>query len=1370
MYIFSLYSPVVAKQSSPRNVIEVFSNDGTKVKIWTFLLVYIFILILLCVYSPSDQLFRTESPAATVNLDDTDGHKISTLVEAHETEKSESALQVLSESGNPVGLDLYAQIHNACKHGRLDIIVKLASQCEFDLQHSLSLLQLAVEEGHVSIVVFFLDKGAKPFLKSGVTNPLHIAAIKGNTEIVKVLVQSSTLRSFFGDNEGNTPLHHAAIHGHFSLVVYLSNVANHPVSQKNKKGETPLHLAAKHGHCVLLRFFIDEKGCDPTACCGRLGCTPLHLACKCGSLDIVKYLSTEKSCNLECKTYSPSKRKKVGVITGRTPLHYASYGGHLDIVSYMVADQSCNPLCTDDRGFTPLHLACQEGHFEMVQFFVQHTHSHLCGLTTVDGKSPLHLAALSGNVEIVKLLSSLDDSPQLRLDNDGRTVLHYACRNGCTDIAQFLVNVKGFNPSQPDQTGMTPLHQAAQHGKTDVVKWLVSTIHCNPTPLDENGYTPLHLAANRGKLDIVQFLVEEKYCSVIVRDKNARTPLHHACQSGHQDVVMFLASYPECDPNCQDKSLKATPLHLAASFGHTRIVRYLIEDCACSPICTDKFNSTLVHRASASGQLKVIQYLVKEKQCNILVKNKFGNTPLHLACQKGQVEMIKFLLSLSTENITWRNQVGRMPLDLAGSTEILSLFLKLGVDPSKGSIAIRYPYLKHWNFVHPMVRIFLLGDPLSGKSTLVKTLQASGFLTEWMVGRFHPRIASTDGRSTGVHPTMIDSRHFGKVVLYDFSGNCNSYAGHSAVLNFAMQHSTSLFLIFVDLRKTSAEIEQSVVYWCAFVNSSFTDKETRPQVIIVGSHEDELTKEDFKHKPAILERITSSTIFGVELCRWVTVNCHKAASLSKLRQFISIRCDSIRSLYKPNHETSLARSFIQHKFQSTIVIEVRELLEFISHSDIPDIKSRDCLIHAVKDLHSRGYILLLSDKQFVENSWIIHNQEAILSTVHSVQKQVSLTNNLGMVPISELEKLLGLMGFNLALIVRYFILMRFCIRISDRKVFHSVVGFHPPHPLDDYLFFPHLVQQEAPRDLWKYGPTWVHKFGFCMQCVIPQQFLGPRYQQVLFLRLLTTFPFNTDPNSPYVSRKVSCSIWKHGVSWVDSRGIEVVVEIVQNMRAVLFMMQVQKGSFSNTDFALYRSHTISLIRSVYQEICPRVVCSEYLLHPAVLSSTYPIKHHGNEDTISLPAFSFPYVAKSLAYPRSKHFEADCLLFGSDTTPSADLVSVSLQDLCIFESYLSLSVPLLNILFCKQQCEVNISEEFLNSLAENLSDTKFGVDNLARMLHVQVNSMHSQNTVDQYRQLLLRWKCRNISQTFNSLRCAFDHYSIFLGTTLLCELA
>ena len=336
---------------------------------------------------------------ASINVSNALNHKDPVLLRALQDGNFETALQVLSKSTDrPVGVgpDQLSPLHFACEHGRLDVVEKLVSQYGYDIpQSSLTLLQVAAERGHVSIVVYLLGKNVKPFLKIGVTNPLHLAVSNGYLDVVKILVESNILRSSIGDQDGNTPLHHAAIHGHLSVAAYLSNVANHPISPKNKKGETPLHLAAKHGHFEVLKFLVDEKGCDPTVSCGKVGCTPLHLACKCGNLDIVKYLSTEKSCNPECKTHSPgTKKKSKGIIAGRTPLHYASYSGHLPVVSFLVSDQSCNPLCTDGLGFTPLHLACQEGHYEVVQFLVECVPCKPNSLTTEDGKLPLHLSLI----------------------------------------------------------------------------------------------------------------------------------------------------------------------------------------------------------------------------------------------------------------------------------------------------------------------------------------------------------------------------------------------------------------------------------------------------------------------------------------------------------------------------------------------------------------------------------------------------------------------------------------------------------------------------------------------------------------------------------------------------------------------------------------------------------------------------------------------------------------------------------------------------------------------------------------------------------------------------------------------------------------
>ena len=1296
------------------------------------------------------------------------------------------ALQLIPSINSVVpprlGPEQLTPLHYACQHGRLDVVELLVEQHQYDMQELSSgvptPLHIAAKYGHVNIVQYLQKVRCNASFERGITNPLHLAAQSGHVTIVQILFDANPVRSSVPDADGNTPLHHASAHGQLDVVTFLSNVAKHPLCPKNRKGETPMHVAAKRGHFDTVKFFVDEKQCDPCSKDGKIGCTPLHYASKCGSLEIVQYLTNEKNCNAECKTSVQSRRKSSNVTTGMTPLHYATFSGHLEIATFLVKEQQCNPQCTDELGFTPLHLACQQGHLELVKFFLELETGEVNLMVTEDGKTPLHSAALGGNLEVVKLLvnSGCDAS---KVDSEGRIALHYASRNGCTDIMRFLIEEKSCNVNSPDQSGVTPLHQAAQYGHSDTVSYLVSLSQCSPSSVEENGYTALHLAANKGHVNIVELLVKHKYISVTVRDKIGRTPLHHAAQSGHLNVVQFLTSQPDCDPSCQDKSLKATPLHLASSFGHTDVVRYLVNEKGCSSTCTDKFNSTPIHRAAGGGHLEIMQFLVKEKQCSCVVRNKFGNTPLHLACQKGHVEMVKLLLSFSTENVQLRNQVGRMPLDLTENLEIVNEFLKLGVDPSKGSITTRYAYLRYWETLYPMVKVFLLGDTDSGKSTLIKAIQGGSILTDWMSGKFQRTFAS-DAITAGINPMSVESRHFGKIVIYDFAGHPSYHAGHSAILNVASQQSTPLFLVAIDLRMSSDQIEQRVAYWASLISSSMIDPDIEPQIIVIGSHEDELSKEEYRHKPVILEKVTASTNHNVKFIGWVIIDCRRPASngMTKLKQLISQKCYPIRSQLTQGHQGSLLRSFVEHKFPGTIVIELRELKEYISHADIPDIKEESNLLQACEMLHTRGYMLFLRNSQSLNDSWIILNQRAILSLVHSFQMQINETNNLGLVPISQLEKTLGSSGFNITLVIRYFLRMEFCARIADRKVLHTIAGFDPPYPLEDHLFFPHLITNKSLPDVWKLGDNWTNQFGWCMECIEQGHFLGPRFLQILLLRLAVMFPFNTNPNSQFVTRRLFCHLWENGIAWVDTRGIETVITVIQQSRALVFLTRLKKGTSFELEHTRFRSLILKEIRSIKEGICPRIKTMESVLCLPPEKSEQCIFFAPEVETHPLFGYRMEEITKVIMNQASQYLSADHQIL-KPKNPSSEsehehehFETAKLGDVLCLEAYYRLQPEVLQNIFESDLADEDVSDADICSIGESLAKRNLGMSTLATMLLVPqtvvqtVEKGTSVSVTEKYAMILRRWRERTGCGTYTNLRQVFDHYSVLAGTDLM----
>ena len=109
------------------------------------------------------------------------------------------------------------------------------------------------------------------------------------------------------------------------------------------------------------------------------------------------------------------------------------------------------------------------------------------------------------------------------------------------------------------------------------------------------------------------------------------------------------------------------------------------------------------------------------------------------------------------------------------------------------------------------------------------------------------------------------------MVFYDFAGNEEYYSSHAAILERTIGSSSNLFLLVFDLSKYAVVAERSmqgkyavnsIYYWLTFLSYASTNqkKNSRFQIVLIGSHADVLQKEGKDADQVLSELFTDISI------------------------------------------------------------------------------------------------------------------------------------------------------------------------------------------------------------------------------------------------------------------------------------------------------------------------------------------------------------------------------------------------------------------------------------------------------------------------------------------------------------------------------
>jgi ankyrin repeat protein len=455
----------------------------------------------------------------------------------------------------------------AIKQTTPDLLIKLCKNpMEVGLRHGESALHVAVilnAKHFISVLIekykYFVDVETHTR-----TTPLHLACIKHNPEIIKILLKHKANPNK-GDVDGVTPLH-LLIESDAPASLVESLIYNGAfVNEVDYHQNTPLHVACYNGRLEHAKILIRNNADVNKRTEDQM--TALHLACETGHFEIVKLLCSgikqkapktsstapiinnqnperkskkheqedeedDEGGHFKRKRKDGQDRKKkeeeryeslptaignlakleLNALTekGVTPLRLAVSHGHIDIVKHLI-EKGSNVNSRDPMGSTPLHVACLLNHSRLVSILL--SHGSLPDALTEDDWAPLHIACQQGNLECIEALLAAG-ATVYKKNCDGATPLLIACDAQLNDdnsqldsICRTLID-HNANVNAQDKDGNTPLLLLCQmSGMTELIQFMIER-GANVNARTEDFVRPIHMALQEGQYDVAKILVE----------------------------------------------------------------------------------------------------------------------------------------------------------------------------------------------------------------------------------------------------------------------------------------------------------------------------------------------------------------------------------------------------------------------------------------------------------------------------------------------------------------------------------------------------------------------------------------------------------------------------------------------------------------------------------------------------------------------------------------------------------------------------------------------------------------------------------------------------------------------------------------------
>ena len=506
-------------------------------------------------------------------------------------------------------------------------------------------------------------------------------------------------------------------------------------------------------------------------------------------------------------------------------------------------------------------------------------------------------------------------------------------------------------------------------------------------------------------------------------------------------------------------------------------------------------------------------------------------------------------------------------------------------------------------------KIFLCGKTEAGKSSLAAVISYRSNMVSF--NRIDPEecVEGVVLQTTGIEYHSIRSQEIGNVVIFDFAGHAEYYSSHDAVLETLLLRSPPVFAILSNLTDDKKTIEKDLLFWFNFVENVSMKLINSSQVLVLGSHIDELSSE--KDLQPLVNDVANLAVRFQNYKGFLPIDCHRPGGKG-VKMFMKKLKESCEAVVDKNDKMSYhchcLNSYLQQLEE--VAISLDELCSKLIELNEPCLLTdRSIVLEFLTILGSKGLIL------FLANTWVIIDKKALLTEVNGVlfnksidRERKLVATNTGIMTVCTLANLFP--KHNTDMLIGFLTSLQFCHEMDSQAASCITKNLpsddFPNSEKERFLFFPALITEDKPTSIFET----TNGFGWCLWCPESDRFLSMRFLHILLLHLAYTCcscpPEGTDDITDNVVIQELhrvCTMWKNGIYWKEENNIEVMVEVTEANRCVTVL--VSHCSLIKS----YQLHT-SLIKLVLKlkELHCNCTSKQFIIPPGNVNDVMEKKH------------------------------------------------------------------------------------------------------------------------------------------------------------------